>query len=130
MATITPTVSKLGGDETVVKVLWEGLTYIDATPGPETFDDGAPAEWPHHADRSVQVLGTFAGSTLVIEGSNDGTNYYTLNDVAGSPLSFTTAGVKQVQELTQYIRPRVSVGNESMDLDVALVMRRPAEMRT
>lgn len=129
MATITPTVSRLD-DDNVVKILWEALDYIDATPGPETFDVGAPAEWLNHADRSVHVMGTFAGSTVVIEGSNDGTNYYTLNDPSGSPLSFTTAGLRQVQELTQYIRPRVSVGNESMDVDVALVMRRPQELRT
>lgn len=122
MATITPAVTKLGGDEDVVKIVWGPATLV--------ADAFVPAEWVNHADRSVQVLGTFDSGTIVFEGTNDGTNYYTLNDATGSPLSFTTAGLKEVLELTALVRPRITVANASTSLTVSMVARRPQEMRT
>ena len=41
-----------------------------------TGDDGSPVKMPMANDRSVQVTGTFATSTVVIQGSNDGTNWH------------------------------------------------------
>lgn len=51
-------------------------------------------------DRSVQV-----SAACTIEGSNDGTNFFTLNDVTGAPLVFAGAGIKQILEITKWIRP-------------------------
>lgn len=69
---------------------------------------------PQGTDRSVQVTGTFGGGTVLIEGSNDGVNWVTLNDLSVSALSFTVAGLKQILELTRYIRPRASVAVTSV----------------
>ena len=43
-------------------------------------DTATPLVMPYSTDRSVQVEGTFAGSSVTIEGSNDGANYRTLRD--------------------------------------------------
>jgi len=51
-------------------------------------------------DKSVQSSGG-----VTIEGSNDGVNYFTLNDTGGLPLVFAGPGIKQILELTRFIRP-------------------------
>jgi hypothetical protein len=56
---------------------------------------GATLNLPAFGDRTVQVAGTFgAGGTIVIEGSLDGTNWITLNNIQGSALSLTAAGLR------------------------------------
>lgn len=75
-----------------------------------TSDTGTPLSSAAFADRSVQVNGTFGGSTVTIEGSNDGINYTTLTDTAGAALSFTVAGIRQILQITRYIRPLVTGG--------------------
>lgn len=77
------------------------------------------------SDRTVQVSGTFGSSgTVVIEGSNEASsgNYVTLTDPLGNALSFTTGGMKQITELPQFIRPRVTNGDGTTALDVTLFM--------
>lgn len=53
---------------------------------------------------TVQVTGTIGGATLTVEGSNDGTNFSTLNDAQGNALSLTAVGIEQILENTEYIR--------------------------
>ena len=65
-------------------------------------------------DKTVQVLDGFSGDTLVIEGSNDGTNYETLTDADGNALSFTGPGLKFVRESPHYLRPRIGGGTGSV----------------
>jgi hypothetical protein len=86
-----------------------------------TGNTGTPNERPYFSDRSVQVVGTFGGSTCVIEGSNDGVNWVTLSDPAGVALSFTVAGLKQILQVTRYIRPNVS-GGAGVSLNVYLLI--------
>jgi hypothetical protein len=79
MATIVPTFSKIrgpaGGVDAVVTT-W--------TPLAAAGDVGQPLQRTDLADRSIQVTGTFAGATIVLEGSNDGANYFTLSNPAGT----------------------------------------------
>lgn len=93
-------------------------------------NDSAPAaiDMSEYADRSIQVVGSFNSGTVVLEGSNDGTNYVTLTDPQGNALSFTSAGIEQIQELTRYIRPRVSAGT-GVDVDVFIMLRRASSIR-
>jgi hypothetical protein len=87
-------------------------------------DDGTPLEFATHADRSVQVTGTFgAGGTIVLEGSNDGTNYVTLKDPLGAAVSFTAAGLKVIGDLTYKVRPRVTAGDGTTTLVATILMR-------
>jgi hypothetical protein len=91
-------------------------------------DVGAALELPGWADRSVQITGTFGtGGTCLIEGSNDGTNYATLNNLQGSALSLTAAGIKGVAEITRYIRPRISAGDSNTSLTITILARKASK---
>lgn len=85
-------------------------------------DTGAPVSLSDYADRSVQVTGTFNGSTVTIQGTNNGIDWNTLNDALGNPLTFTTAGLKSVLENVAQIRPSVA-GGTAIALSVNLLVR-------
>jgi hypothetical protein len=88
-------------------------------------DDGGPVELPSFPDVSVQVGGTFGtGGTIVMEGSNDGTTYFTLTDPQGNTVSKTSAALEQIEELVRYRRPRVTGGDGTTALTVTLLARR------
>jgi hypothetical protein len=116
---VTPTVTDIHtAYDFAYKVSWASIA---------NSDNGTAVELYGSADRSVQITGTFgAGGTIVIEGSNDGTNYVTLYNLQASALSFTAAGLKGVAEITRYIRPRVTAGDGTTSLTVTLLARRPS----
>ena len=93
-------------------------------------DDGAPISAVNVTDfndRSVQVSGTFGvGGNLKIEGTNEtgASNYATLNNAQSGALDITAAGVKQVIENTLLLRPRVSAGDGTTNLNVTILLRR------
>ena len=68
---------------------------------------------PAYSDRTIQFTGTFRRwRTVILEGSNDGgTTWATLTDPLGNALSFTSAGMKQITELPELVRPRVTAGD-------------------
>jgi hypothetical protein len=94
-------------------IKWTAVTEADTC---------APVAIPTHADRSVQVNGTFGGATAVIQGSNDGTNYLTLNNPADAALSFSSAGLEAILESTAYIKPLIS-GGTGQTLNIYIHMR-------
>jgi len=101
---------------TLSRVKWTPLTSSDL--------DGEPLGMSDFQDRTVQVLGTFGGATVTIQGSNDdGTTWATLTDPLGNNLAFSSAGMKQVTELPQLIRPLVSGAGGTTSLSVYLHMR-------
>lgn len=117
MATVTPTITNLRtADDNGHLVVWAALTT--------TNDTGVASEMWGQADRSVQISGTFgSGGTVVIEGSNDGTNYVTLTDPQGNAISKTSASIEQIEEITRYIRPKVSAGDGTTSITVTMLMR-------
>jgi len=119
MATRTYTASRLQtvGDDVMV-VTWAGLLQSSS-------DDGNAFTSPGWADRSVQVTGTLGvGGSVRIEGSNDGTNYAPLTDPQGNALDITTLKIETVTELCAYIRPRITAGDGTTNLNVILLARR------
>ena len=100
--------------------------FVTWTPMTNSGSDvGSPYERPGWADRCVQVFGTFGtGGTVVIEGSNDGTNYATLADAQGNALSITTAKIEEITCVTRYIRPRITGGDGTTSLTVILSARK------
>lgn len=79
-------------------------------------------------DKSVQVSGTFgAGGTVVIEGSNDNVTWYTLSSPANAALSFNAAGLKQIVEAARHTRARVSAGDGTTAIAVAIFARIPTQ---
>ncbi len=76
-------------------------------------------------DKTVEVSGDFGtGSTLVIEGSNDGAGYHTIQDKEGNALSFTANGLQTILENPKYLRPHCTAGDDDTDLTVRLISRR------
>ena len=49
------------------------------------------------ADKSVQIEGTFGGGSLSLLGSNDGTNFQILDDMDGSPITLSAAGIRSLK---------------------------------
>ena len=97
----------------VVVITWGALT--------STNTSGVAERCPHFSDKSIQVTGTFDSGTLILEGSNDGTNYITLHDPQGNALSFTAADLEQVLENVDYIRPSLSGAGGSASINVILL---------
>jgi hypothetical protein len=104
------------------KTIQRGV-YLATWSGLASGEIGEPQSGPKNADRSVQVDGTFGvGGSVSIEGSNDGTNWFTLTDQAGVALSFTTAGIRSVLQASVYIRPKVAGGDGTTNLNVRILM--------
>jgi hypothetical protein len=118
MSTIVPTFSKIRGPAAGIDALVATWTPLAAA-----GDVGQPLQRLDLADRSVQVTGTFAGATIVLEGSNDGANYFTLSSPSGAALSFTAAGLMQVNMLAAFVRPHVTAGSGA-SLTVTVMARR------
>lgn len=70
-------------------------------------NDGDPI-YTGKSVRSVQVSAVSGSAVIIVEGSNNGVTYTTLTDTtsAGASLSFSAAGIKNVREMTAYIRAR------------------------
>lgn len=117
MATITAVITNIDtANDLGYEVFWETLTSADTV--------GSAVQLWGAADRSVHVVGTFGSATVVLQGSNDNSNWVTLTDPLGAAISFTTTGLKQVSEITRYIRPSTSGGDGTQDVDVYVLARR------
>lgn len=117
MATINETVERLeafGVDALLVK--WEALVTGSL--------DGRSFAGNEYSDRTVQMIGTFDTSTVVLQGSNDGTNWETLTDPQGNAISMTSAGMEAVLEFPRFVRPLMSSAGGSSDVDVLLFMKK------
>ena len=66
-----------------------------------------------YSERTVQVSGTFGSATVVVEGSNDGTNWFALTKPAATAISFTAAGGASIVENPLYVRPKSTGGTAS-----------------
>ena len=71
---------------------------------------------------SVQVTGTFGSATIVLQVSNDATNWTTLKDGTGTNISFTSAGMSEFSTAALYLRPSSS-GGTADDVTVTVVLR-------
>lgn len=71
---------------------------------------------------AIQVIGTFGSSSITVQGSNDGTNWVTLADRAGTAIAITAAGGAEFSTSFVYIRP-LSTGGSGDDVDVFISLR-------
>lgn len=98
----------------VVEAIWTAITTTDR--------DGSPLRCASHPYRTVLVRGTPGGGSpsLAIEGSDNGTNWVTLDDNAGAALTFTAAGSGHCETSVPHIRPNLSGGDGTTNLTVAI----------
>jgi hypothetical protein len=118
MTTTVPTFTKIRGPAGGIDALVATWTPLAAA-----GDVGQPLQRVDLSDRSVLVAGTFAGATIVLEGSNDGANWFTLASPSGAALSFTAAGLMQVNLPVAFVRPHVTLGSGA-SLTVTMTARR------
>lgn len=113
MATAAVTIVNAGDGAALRHASWAALA---------AGDDGTAIELPNWPDRSVQIRGTFGGTTITIQGSNEATptTWATLTQPGGAPLSFTAAGLAQVVEITRWIRP-LSTGGAGVAVTVEMI---------
>lgn len=124
MANIDATVTVLR-DQSLRKYKFETMTTTNAT--------GTPISAAEFADVSIQAVGTFgSGGSVAMEGSNDGgTTWGALNDPFGTTIALTASGaLSQVNEIAELLRPHVTAGDGTTDIDVYVFARRPTEMRS
>ena len=112
MATIASTHAQPSGQTQIVT--WAALTNT-------TSDVGAAVELPYAKKLTIQAFGTFGtGGNLRFQGSNDGTNWHALNDVTGTHINLTAAGLEAAVELPRYVRPIVTAGDGTTSLTCIL----------
>lgn len=83
--------------------IWSGIAA--------SGDVGTGIGMSDYPDRTVQVGGTFGSSTIIMEGSNDGTNWSALHDFAGNAISLTDTSLKLIAENPYQIRFRSTAGS-------------------
>ena len=84
MATSTPALDgTLGG---APRVIWPTWVLAD------TLDPWLVRD-QYGLAGAIQLTGTFAATTVVLQGSIDGTNYFQLKDLSNSNISWTAAGL-------------------------------------
>ena len=119
--TITPTKHSRG----VHSWLWDAMGNADVGAALDP-DGGGPA----FADKTVQIEAVAYGSaTIVIQGSNDGTNWFTLTNPNNDDLSFTVGDqLEAILENPLYIRPSTS-GGTGTDINVIISGRAILQLR-
>jgi hypothetical protein len=115
MAQVDYTVAPINGDEAAMQVTWSAM---------KAGDTARPLAYSQWADRSVQAEGTFGAATVTLQGSNSGNTYVALSDPLGNTLSLTSAGIKQVMEVTGYVKPVLTGGDGTTSITITAVVRR------
>lgn len=93
-----------------------------------TGDSGAPFGLNAAADITFQVTGTFSGSTVTFQGSNDGTNWHALTQRGSTTnMAFTAAANHICQEMPAFIRPNITGGTGSGFKVIAAIFYRYAK---
>ncbi len=102
-------------NEGIVEVKWETLTT--------TNRPGSGVTLARFPDKTVQALGTFgASASIAVEGSNDdGTTWFPCHDITNTVIALTAAGGALIVENPKQIRPNLSSGDGSTDVDVYIV---------
>ena len=109
-------ISKAKGDHSQhhTVITWETVGQSD------TFEEVKFTRVPYAI--SMQATGTFSGSAAIaLHGSNDGTNYAALNDRSGTAISLTAAGLVSCGDAPLYLKPVLSSGDGSTDVDVTML---------
>jgi len=104
------------GDIDLADCAWLALTTTNTS--------GSAFPCASYSDRTIQVYGTFGGATITVQGSLDGTNWFTLNDQSDNAMTFTTARGDSVQQLTRFIQPVLTGGDGTTSLNVRLCAKR------
>ncbi|MCK5601935.1 hypothetical protein KAR91_08705 [Candidatus Pacearchaeota archaeon] len=122
MAEVTPVITSIGKNDSTFKAVIAALTT--------TNDRGTPIDVSDFDVESVQFNGTpGVGGTFSAQGSNDKTNWFALTDPQGNAITKTAAALEQVTERCHWIRPFVSAGDGSTDIDATFILRKVRQIQ-
>lgn len=113
MATITPVRDSVAVN--IERITWTDLSTADTGTGVMVMGSSP-------AVGSMQVTGTFGGATITLQGSNDGTNYSNITDLAGNDAGLSAAGIIDFSTACAYIRPSSASGTAD-NVTVTVVLR-------
>lgn len=84
-------------------------------------DTGKPVARSKFSDKTASIDGTFStGGEVTMEGSHDGSTWFTLTDTQGNVAVVTTAGSVLLAENPKFVRPNVTGGDGSTSLNVRI----------
>jgi hypothetical protein len=99
--------------------------------GPMAFGDTAvPVARGDIVDRSIQVEGTFqTGTNVQMQGSNDAVStttghYHILTDPFAVPINITAASIRQVTEVTAWMKPVITAGTGTEAVTITICSRK------
>lgn len=99
MSTITAYTTTV--DKYAVQATWPSMGIADT---------GTAVDFIRYPVKTVQGAGTIGGATVVVQGSNDGTNWETLTDAGGTAISKTATFLVSIRENPRFIRVSTSGG--------------------
>lgn len=99
-------------DSNLKVVTWEAL-------GASENGTALPVNPAGLAVSAVQLTGTFGG-TVYIEGSLDGTTFFSLRDTRGTLMEYTAAALAELSSGVRYIRPRTGTGVSDVDVKLTV----------
>lgn len=73
-------------------------------------ETGEAFECPQFGDKTVTITGTLAGVATTLQGSNDGSNWFTVQDFLGTNIAPTTAAMATLGNSPRFLRPVSGVG--------------------
>lgn len=118
MASVTPSHTRLLEGEAMLYT-WT-LTQAD--------NEGLAIDAFEYGDRTVQIGAAgstgFDGATVLLQGSNDGQNWFTLTDPQGNGISKGAAALETVMEVPRHTRVSSSGGGAAQSVPVYLFCRR------
>ena len=87
-----------------------------------TSDVGDALDISKMQNVSLQAVGTYTGSSVVtMQVSNDGTNWITAKDTAGSNLTFSANGLLNLGTKAKFLRPSIATGTGVVSIYVVAV---------
>ena len=116
MATVSPSFSPVFAQgQTIMRAVWD-----DVVTGDTIVQLGIPGQAA--VAGAVQFGGTFGGSTVKLQVSNDNVTYFDMKDLLGNTISATAAGFFEFTTAGVYLRPAVS-GGAANAVDITLSLR-------
>ena len=71
---------------------------------------------------SISVSGTFGSCSVALQGSNDGTNFYSLKDLSNTVIAITSEGASEFTSAMYSFKP-VASGGSSQSITITVVLR-------